>query len=79
MRQLAAELNDRHGVEAVVEAVNLAEHGAATALHSRLNQRGIDPDVLVNNAAFGLSAASSTMTQLGSARCFKSMSSPLQS
>jgi hypothetical protein len=46
-----------HGVEVAVEAVDLSEAGAAAALRERLDQRGIDPQIVVNNAAFGISGA----------------------
>lgn len=57
MEELAAELRLRHGVEVVVEALDLAEPGAAAVLLGRLDERGIVPRVLINNAGFGLSSA----------------------
>ena len=56
MRELAATLTARHGVEIVVEALDLGEASAPAALRERLDRRGIDPAILINNAAFGLSA-----------------------
>ena len=55
MNVLAAELRQRHGVEVLVEVVDLAAPDSATALQERLDRQGIAPDILVNNAAFGLS------------------------
>ena len=55
MQELAAELKGRHGVEIVVEAIDLGAPGSADALGRRLDERGIAPDILVNNAGFGLS------------------------
>ena len=55
MQALAAELRQVHGVEIVVEQTDLARVDAAAELQGRLDERGIEPAVLVNNAAFGLS------------------------
>jgi len=57
MQGLAEDLRGRHGVEVVVEAVDLSEADSAVALRDRLERRGIEPDILVNNAAFGLAGA----------------------
>ncbi|WP_428394017.1 SDR family NAD(P)-dependent oxidoreductase [Lichenicoccus sp.] len=57
MRELAARLRDTFGVEAVVEAIDLSEANAAAALADRLDKRGVQVDILVNNAAFGLAGA----------------------
>ena len=57
MRRLADEIRKTHGVEVVVEPVDLSLPGSANTLQQRLNQRGIDPDILVNNAGFGLNSA----------------------
>jgi uncharacterized protein len=55
LHQLAAELECQHGVEAIVEAVDLAASDSAIELQKRLAERGIEPTVLVNNAGFGIS------------------------
>ena len=55
MRQLAARLHQDHGVDVHVEPLDLGDAGAAADLHRRLRQKGISPDILINNAAFGLS------------------------
>src|SRR4029453_17963545 len=54
MEQLARGLRQKHGVDAVVEAIDLSVPGAAADLKARLDQRGITVDVLVNNAGYGL-------------------------
>ena len=53
LRALAAELQAT-GVRADVVAADLGAPGAAAALVSRVQSLGIDIDVLVNNAGFGL-------------------------
>lgn len=54
MERLADSLRQQHGIEVVVEPLDLSEPGSATALRQRLDQRGIAPDILINNAGFGL-------------------------
>lgn len=53
LRDLARELHERTGVECEIEAVDLGQPGAARDLHGRLEARGRQIDVLVNNAGFG--------------------------
>ena len=55
MQELAVELRQRHGIEVVVEPLDLATPDSAIRLQRRLDERGISPEVLINNAAFGLS------------------------
>ena len=57
MQRLADTIRQEHGVEVAVEPADLSVPGSADVLRQRLDQRGIEPDVLVNNAAFGLSGA----------------------
>ncbi len=57
MQRLADTIRQVHGVEVVIEPVDLSVPGSAAVLRQRLDQRGIEPDVLVNNAGFGLSSA----------------------
>jgi len=57
MQQLAAQLRRRFDVEVTVEAIDLSEPDSAATLQRRLDTRGVDPDILINNAAFGLSSA----------------------
>lgn len=55
MQTLKLQLTQTHGVEVLVEPLDLSAPGATAELVSRLDRRGIVPDVLVNNAGFGLS------------------------
>lgn len=54
MQVLAAELRQRHGVEILVESLDLSAPASSADLQKRLDLRGIEPDILINNAAFGL-------------------------
>ena len=55
MQALATELRQQHAVEVVVEAVDLSVVGSSLHLQKRLDERSIEPSILINNAAFGLS------------------------
>jgi len=54
LEKVAAELRQRHGVEVHVIALDLAPLGAAQQLYDRIRGMGINVDVLVNNAGFGV-------------------------
>jgi uncharacterized protein len=54
MAQLAEQLRQKYRVNVVVEGIDLSVAGAGAELKSRLDQRGIAVDVLVNNAGCGL-------------------------
>lgn len=54
MEILAKRLRQQHGVQIVVEGIDLSVAGAGVELKSRLDARGIAVDVLVNNAGYGL-------------------------
>ena len=54
MQRLATELAREHGVEVVIEPLDLGKPESASTLRARLDERGIEIDVLVNNAGFGL-------------------------
>jgi hypothetical protein len=41
--ELAAQLRQRHGVEIIVEIIDLSEPGNAVTLQHRLDGRGIEP------------------------------------
>ncbi len=55
MQVLAAELRQQHGVEVVVEPIDLSVAGSPGELLNRLDERKIEATILINNAAFGLS------------------------
>lgn len=57
MQLLADEFRQKYGVEVVVEPSDLSMPGSADALRQRLGQRGIEPEILINNAGFGLNSA----------------------
>lgn len=57
MQKLAADLGKRHGVEIVVETIDLGEPKSAAELQTRLDARGIEPKILINNAGYGLNGA----------------------
>lgn len=54
MRELASELRRAYPIQTRVEAIDLAEPGAALTLKARLDAASISPDILINNAGFGL-------------------------
>lgn len=53
LRELEAELRDRHGVEAVAVPLDLASAGGRTDLFQWLEEAGREVDLLVNNAGIG--------------------------
>ena len=55
MLRLAEDIRRKHGVNVVVEPLDLSMPASADALRQRLDQREIEPDVLINNAGFGIS------------------------
>lgn len=57
MQKLAADLGRQHGVEVVVEAIDLGGSKSAADLQARLDTRGIVPNILINNAGYGLNGA----------------------
>jgi short-subunit dehydrogenase len=52
MEELAAEMEERHGVTTVVLPKDLSEPHAATDVMANLEERGVHVDALVNNAGF---------------------------
>lgn len=56
METLAEQIRRAFHVKVIVEAVDLATPQGAGMLQKRLLARGVEPEVLVNNAGFGLSA-----------------------
>ena len=55
MEKLAVELRKRTQVEVSVLSLDVSLPACAATLERELHTRGITPDILVNNAAFGLS------------------------
>jgi uncharacterized protein len=53
LRALADELAQRHSVRVEVIAADLSAAGAATQVYATTRERGLDVDLLVNNAGFG--------------------------
>src|SRR4051812_31192730 len=53
MEKLAGELEAKHGIATLVLESDLGVQGAAAALASALDARGIVPAVVINNAGFG--------------------------
>ncbi len=54
MQQLAADVSRAHAIKATVHPQDLSEPDGAAALIRQLDAQKIAPDVLINNAAFGL-------------------------
>ena len=54
LRKLADDLAARHGVKTHVIATSLSPLGSAQALYDRIRGLGLEVDVLVNNAGFGV-------------------------
>src|SRR5919202_4730791 len=52
LRELAEEIERDHGVRAEVAGVDLLDSDAVAGLPDRIQERGLDVDVLVNNAGF---------------------------
>ena len=53
LTELAGELRDRHGVRAEVVACDVGDPGQRDRLAARIDELGLDVEVLVNNAGFG--------------------------
>jgi short-subunit dehydrogenase len=54
LETLAAELRDRHGIEAIVAPLDLARPDGPEALVAALEAQGLGIDVLINNAGYGV-------------------------
>jgi len=57
LEAVAADIRRDFKVEVAVEALDLSVADSAAVLRDRLDQRGIDPGIVVNNAGFGISGA----------------------
>jgi hypothetical protein len=55
MERLADELRKQNKVDVLVQPIDLTSAGTVAALAERLDELDLVPDILVNNAAFGLS------------------------
>lgn len=68
LNAVAQKLAQAHGVKAIAIAQDLGAIGGGSALHAAIKQRGIEIDVVVNNAGYGHAGAltsSDLQTQLG--------------
>ncbi|CEP34271.1 MULTISPECIES: SDR family NAD(P)-dependent oxidoreductase [unclassified Halomonas] len=54
LQALAETLRHQYGIEVVTEQVDLSDIAAVTQLHQRLQDRGIEIYILINNAGHGL-------------------------
>jgi len=54
LQRIAEALRQQFHVEIVVEQVDLSDISAVIQLHQRLRERGIEIDILINNAGHGL-------------------------
>ncbi len=54
LEKLAAELSSKHGIEAVAFAADLSQPGASREIHAFTTGKGIDVELLINNAGFGM-------------------------
>ncbi len=54
LQKLAEALREQFRIEVVVEQVDLSDIAAVIQLHQRLGARGIEIDILINNAGHGL-------------------------
>ena len=57
LQKLAEGLRQQFSVEIVVEQVDLSDISAVIQLHRRLRERGVEIDILINNAGSGLQGA----------------------
>ncbi|MCB8883325.1 SDR family NAD(P)-dependent oxidoreductase [Acidisoma cellulosilytica] len=57
MQALAARLRQSHSIAVTVETADLSQPGSVQSLATRLNGQGLQPTMLIANAAFGLNAA----------------------
>lgn len=68
LQEVANRLSQAHGVKAHVIALDLGAIGGGTQLAEEIGKRGLDVDVIVNNAGYGHAGAltsSDLATQLG--------------
>ncbi len=54
LQTLAEKLRQQHRIQVIVEQVDLSDISAVAQIHGRLRERGIEIDILINNAGHGL-------------------------
>lgn len=54
LQELARRIQKEHGVDVVVESLDLSQAGSAIELQQRLDKQNIEPKILINNAGVGL-------------------------
>lgn len=54
LEALAATLRQQHGIQVVVEGIDLSFFGSVVILEEKIRARGIEIDILINNAGHGL-------------------------
>jgi uncharacterized protein len=54
LQTLAETIRQQHGIEVIVEQVDLSDVAAVIQLHQRLRERDIAIDILINNAGHGV-------------------------
>jgi short-subunit dehydrogenase len=57
MDRIASELVGAHGIVVHVEAADLSQPGSAAELYGRVTDKGVEADVFINNAAFGMTGS----------------------
>ncbi|MCH8568540.1 MAG: SDR family oxidoreductase [Balneolales bacterium] len=53
LEELAAEIDKKYGIKAIVIPADLTQANASTILHETIMSRDINVDILINNAGFG--------------------------
>ncbi|MEW6777183.1 MAG: SDR family oxidoreductase [Bdellovibrionota bacterium] len=56
LQKLAGELREKHKVDAKVLALDLGKSGAPQELYDKVKGLGVSPEILINNAGFGIKA-----------------------
>jgi short-subunit dehydrogenase len=54
LQKLAADLSAKHGIKAEAFAADLVQPGAPSEIHAFTNGKGIEIELLINNAGFGV-------------------------